>query len=141
VACQDPTAGSAERQGGVAEFRFAGSTATLLFKNMFAEGGSGGMQPVSVDLDSLGAFAFRQVDTGGELGMSGQFQLATAADGGTRPTGRGRHNFAMDFSWLAGLATSLATLGMGNAGDVELTPEQREANMIRCEGNWELPLQ
>lgn len=132
LTCKD-AAGKPETTTGAAEFRFTGSKASLHLKLDKSS------EPIEVDLDPLGAFAYHHGDTGGEFGMSGQFQLATGADGSARPTGRGKLDFAIDFSWLGGLVSSLGTLGMGVAEEVELTPEEREANMMRCDGSWTLP--
>jgi hypothetical protein len=139
IGCTDPTSGKVERENGAAEFQFAGNKATLRFKKFMSVDGKDTIEPQSVELDSLGAFAFQINDTGGGFGMSGQFQLTTGADGSARPTGSGKHNFAMDLSWLAGLVGSIATFGLGDVGGVEMTPEEREANMMRCDGTWNLP--
>lgn len=139
MGCKDPTSGKVEHNAGIAEFRFAGSSATLQFKKMFSEEEKKDMEPMTVELDPLGGFSVYQGDTGGEFGLSGQFQLATGADGSPRPRGSGKHKFAMDFSWLAGLVGSIATFGLGDPGEVEMTPEEREANMLRCDGTWNLP--
>jgi hypothetical protein len=130
--CKDGAGGNAEKKSGAAEFRFAGRTATITIK------GDGDPLPLTVQMDPQGAFFMHQGEQGGEFAAAGQFQNFDYGDGSYAPHGKGTYSLAIDFSFLADAVASALTLGA--ASEAELTPQQREANTMRCKGNWELPL-
>jgi hypothetical protein len=123
---------AAETKSGPAEFQFAGNTATITLK------GEGDPMPFPVTLDPLGAFSMQQGEEGGEVRVNGQFQNYDFGDGSYAPMGKGTFYFSLDLSFLADALASAFTFGA--AGGADLTPEQREANTLRCNGTWELPL-
>jgi peptidoglycan hydrolase CwlO-like protein len=126
-----------ERKNGVGEFRFAGDKVSILLKRLFVEDPAQADEPIDMPLDELGAFAVDIKEQYLEWGLRGQFQLATAADGSPKPTGRGDHKLVLDLSFLSGMVTAFATLG-ADAG-TEISPEEREKATSRCNGTWELP--
>jgi hypothetical protein len=130
--CKDGAGGNAEKKSGVAEFRFAGRSATITIK------GEGTPLPLMVEMDPQGAFSMHQGEEGGEFAAAGQFQNFDYGDGSYAPHGKGTYSLAIDFSFLADALAGALTLGA--ASEAELTPAQREANTMRCKGNWELPL-
>jgi hypothetical protein len=126
-----------EHKKGVGEFRFTGDKASILLKQLFAEDPSQADKPIDMPLDELGAFAVDIKEEYLEWALSGQFQIAAAADGTARPTGRGNHKLVLDLSFLSGMMTAFATLGADSG--VEMSPEEREKATSRCNGTWELP--
>jgi hypothetical protein len=132
--CKDPETGTVETKRGTSEIRFAGRSATITV--MGEEDGDS--MPLTVELDAQGAFSLSQAEDGGEFAASGQFQNHDSGDGSYAPYGNGTFKLAIDFSFLADAMASM--LSMGAASEAELTPEQHEANTMRCNGTWELPL-
>jgi hypothetical protein len=136
LTCPDDSKGEGgtKTETGQMEFRFSPGKATLSAKGM---GDAAAQQSADIPLDQFGAFAWQDSADGTETVFLGQFQTAIVG-GSARPVGRGELRFAMDLSFIAAMMSNALTFGASGGEMPELTPEQKEQMMVRCNGTWQL---